>query len=341
MRSTLGLITLWALMYLSATLMVKCSLLTTPGQSIAWIVGEVFGAAPKHILTLILVIFLNALLAAYLEGGTSILQSYFQSDNPTLLKLLFLIVLGIPAVVGTHWIDHHNRLMFGIMMILFLIMISFLAPHVTLQNLTSYNIAQPSIWAVVLPVFFTSFGFHASIPSLIQYCGKDERQLKFVMFWGSLIPCVLYFIWLLSTQGVLPMEGAFSFATLKDGDIGGFANLLGQVTYSPSIYILSTLFAFLAIATSFLGVSVGLFDLIHERVNLPRIGVSLLTFAPAFLWSLFSQEGFVTILKYAAIFLSLLAVIAPTLVLIKMKQGNWMLNFMMLVFGALIIILGF
>jgi len=339
--SSLGLFTLWLLMYLSATSMVKCSLLTSPGQSIAWIVGEVFGDFPKHILTFVLIIFLNALLAAYFEGGSSILQSYFPDVNPVVLKTGFLLAFGFPAVIGTYWIDHNNRLLFGIMMILFFIMISFLVPHVSLQNLATYNISQPSIWAIVLPVFFTSFGFHASIPSLIQYCGKDETQLKFVMFWGSLIPCVLYFIWLLVTQGVLPIEGALSFSTLNTGDIGGFSNLLGQVTSSPSIHIFSTLFAFLAIATSFLGVSVGLFDLIDERVNLSRVPVSILTFAPSFLWSLFSQYGFVEILKYAAIFLSLLAVVSPAMVLFKMKQGNQILNVLMILFGIIIMILGY
>lgn len=338
--SVLGLFALWVLMYMSATLMVKCSLETSPGQSIAWIVGEVFGPLSKHALTFVLIIFLNALLAAYLEGGTSILQSYFQDVNPIFLKLLFLIVLGLPAIIGTHWIDQHNRLLFGVMLILFIVMIGFLMPHVSLQNLLPYNISQPATWAVVLPVFFTSFGFHASIPSLIQYCGNDEDQLRFVMFWGSLIPCILYLIWLMVTQGVLPMEGALSFASLNEGDIGGLANLLGRVTSSPSIHIFSTLFAFLAIATSFLGVSVGLFDLIDERLSLPRFGIGILTFAPSLIWSLISQDGFVAILKYAAIFLSLLAVVAPAFVLMKMKQGKLGLNLVMLLFGILIIILG-
>lgn len=338
--SIIALIFLWAVMYKSATLMVKCSLLTSPGQSIAWIAGEVFGKWPMYLLSFLLILFLNALLAAYIDGGISILSAQFENADKMLLSIIFLGIFAIPLIQGTHWIDRNNRFIFVIMVMLLLLVIALLSPYIRLENLKDGHIFNQATWNFVLPVFFTSFGFHASIPSLIQYCGNDEKELNSIMFWGSLIPCLLYILWLLATKGVLPLNGDLSFASVHNGDLGGFLNLLSQITDSSFITILSNVFAFLAIATSFLGVSIGLFDLIKEHVKLPRLFIAMLTLAPAFLWSQIFQEGFMIFLKYAAVLLSIIAVIVPVLVLIKLKKGNMRLNYAMLLFGLLIIILG-
>ena len=338
--SVSALIFLWAVMYKSATLMVKCSLLTSPGQSIAWIAGEVFGTWPMYLLSFLLILFLSALLAAYIDGGTSILSAQFENTDKTLLKFVFLGVFAIPLVRGTHWVDRNNRFMFAIMVMLLLLVIVLLSPYIQLENLAGGHIFNQAAWSFVLPVFFTSFGFHASIPSLIQYCGNNEKELNSIMFWGSFIPCLLYILWLLVTEGVLPLNGHLSFSSTQNGDLGGFLNLLTQITRNSFINIFSKIFAFLAIATSFLGVSIGLFDLINERLKLPRLFIVILTLGPAFLWSQIFQEGLIIFLKYAAVLLSIIAVIVPVLVLLKLRRGNIALNYGMLLFGLIIIILG-
>ncbi|MEB3702521.1 Tyrosine-specific transport protein [Candidatus Bealeia paramacronuclearis] len=338
--SIFALFLLWGLMYTSALMMVKCSLKTSPGQSIAWIAGDIFGAPYKHLLTGILILFLNALLAAYMEGGSSLLAIQLPHVSQDFLRIGFLAVFGLPLVLGTHWLDRKNRILFMGMMIIFAIMVWLLIPNVSLSHLDIKPAQTFSTWSLVLPVFFTSFGFHASIPSLIHYCGNDESKLKSIMLWGSLLPCVIYFLWLLVTEGVLPLSGPQSFSSLPNEDVGIFMAFLGGITKSPMIALLSSLFAFLAIATSFLGVGMGLFDLILERLPLPRLIVAVLTFSPAYFIGALFPEGFIEILKYAAIFLSILAVITPALILLKLKEGSPLLSFGMLIFGLIIIVLG-
>lgn len=339
--SICALVFLWAIMYKSATLMVKCSLLTAPGQSIAWIAGDVFGKKLHYVLSFLLMLFLTALLAAYIDGGTSILYAQFVNTDKLFLKCLLLAGFILPLVLGTHWVDRKNRFMLILMVILLLSVVFSLFPYITLENLMEGDVFNKGTWSFVLPVFFTSFGFHASIPSLIQYCGREEKELNSIMFWGSFLPCLLYILWLLVAEGVLPLQGAFSFASIPQGDLGGFLHLLTEITHSPFIGIFSRIFAFLAIATSFLGVSIGLFDLIKEHIRLPRFIIALFTVAPAFLWGQLYQEGFVIFLKYAAVLLSIIAVIMPVLILLKLKKGNPFLNYGMLLFGMLIIVLGF
>ena len=53
------------------------------------------------------------------------------------------------------------------------------------------------------PIFFTSYGFHGSIPSLVKYMEGDVRGLRIAIVAGSAITLVGYILWQLSTHGVL------------------------------------------------------------------------------------------------------------------------------------------
>lgn len=43
-----------------------------------------------------------------------------------------------------------------------------------------------------IPVIFTSFGFHGSVPSIVSYMNGDIRKLRRVFMIGSAIPLIAY-----------------------------------------------------------------------------------------------------------------------------------------------------
>lgn len=51
-----------------------------------------------------------------------------------------------------------------------------------------------------LPVIFTSFGFHGSIPSIVKYLGKDTKVLRKVMLVGSSLPLIVYILWQIASK---------------------------------------------------------------------------------------------------------------------------------------------
>jgi tyrosine-specific transport protein len=87
------------------------------------------------------------------------------------------------------------------------------------------------------------------------------------------------------------------------------------------------LFADLALATSFLGVALGLFDYLadlFQRRNTAagRLQTGAITFLPPLAFALFYPRGFVMALGYAGVALSVLALLLPSLLAWKSRQQH-------------------
>ena len=112
-------------------------------------------------------------------------------------------------------------------------------------------------------------------------------------------------------------------------------------------------FAYMAIATSFLGVTLGLFDYIADLFKfddsvLGRTKTTLVTFLPPLLLSLQFPYGFVIAIGYAGLAATIWAAIVPALLAKASRQkfpnatykvygGNFMIGFVIL-FGVLNIV---
>ncbi len=72
--------------------------------------------------------------------------------------------------------------------------LTLLTPHVSSINLVEMPMER-GLLVAALPVIFTSFGFHGSIPSIVRYVGIDLPSLRKVMIVGSTLPLALYIFW--------------------------------------------------------------------------------------------------------------------------------------------------
>ena len=87
------------------------------------------------------------------------------------------------------------------------------------------------------------------------------------------------------------------------------------------------LFADLALATSFLGVALGLFDYLADLFQRQdsaagRIQSGLINFLPPLAFALFYPRGFVMALGYAGVALAVLALMLPSLLVMKSRQQH-------------------
>ena len=87
------------------------------------------------------------------------------------------------------------------------------------------------------------------------------------------------------------------------------------------------LFAALALATSFLGVALGLFDFLADFFKLPstvlgRLHTGMITFVPPLLFALFYPKGFIFALGFAAIALSILSLLLPALLVRQTRKQH-------------------
>ncbi|MCX7338438.1 MAG: hypothetical protein NTX76_04065 [Alphaproteobacteria bacterium] len=330
-KSILLLFAMWAFMCLTALITLEANLHFKQGFSIAGLAEKTLGSGGRWVASFSIILLSSALLAAYITGGTGLIQSSLdhllgKTISFSILACLYTACFGFFVNACTKAVDYVNRILFTIKMIIFVIIIVSLAPHVRLENLQTPDHSW-SYLSLAVPVFFTSFGFHGSIPSIINYVGPHPRQLRWMMIIGSFFPFAIYFLWQLAALGTLHPTTTGALAATQD--LPSFINSLTVATGSVGLGLLINGFAFLAIATSFLGVSMGLFDFIAEQFkwsNHPgeRLQTSVLTFGPPLFFALFYPNGFLMALGYAAIALSILAVLLPVAVAWKIRQetGN-------------------
>ena len=177
-------------------------------QGSAHLLHNIFGQAGRIISTAVLIVFLYALIAAYVSGGGSLLMDLLPAigDKDTMNKiavLVFTIFFGSFIVIGTHSVDKVNRVLFFVMIATF-----YLSTRINAnQNIKFDNLmAMPIDNALIIsasPVFFTAFGFHGSIPSLNKYLDGNVKALRIAILVGSGITLFAYFLWQLSTHGLL------------------------------------------------------------------------------------------------------------------------------------------
>ncbi len=177
-----------------------------------------------------------------------------------------------------------------------------------------------------IPVIFTSFGFHGSVPSIVSYMDGNVRKLRWVFITGSAIPLVAYIFWQVATLGSIDST-TFMGLLANHAGLNGLLQALREMVASPHVELAVHLFADLALATSFLGVALGLFDYLadlFQRSNTVggRLQTGAITFLPPLAFALFYPRGFVMALGYAGVALAVLALIIPSLLTWQSRKHN-------------------
>ncbi|MGL6171569.1 MAG: aromatic amino acid transport family protein [Vibrio sp.] len=315
---------LWMLMAFTALLMVEIHQYAEQDATLHTLAKQILGDKGKWVATFAMLFLFYSLCAAYIAGGgAQFTQRIAHFSGMTVASssgtLLFTILVALVVTIGTSTVDRVNRVLFAGKMIAMIAVLFFLAPNVSHTYLLSMPIEQGLIVAAI-PVIFTSFGFHGSIPAIVNYLDGDTPALRKAILLGSAIPLVIYIFWQIVTLGVV------SQSTLLDNM--GLTALIGVLATTVNQSHLGNLigvFADLALLTSFLGVSLGLFEFLGDslrskqgKINRPL--TSIITFLPPLVFALFYPQGFIMALGYAAIALAILAIFLPLAMVIKVRQ---------------------
>lgn len=325
------LLALWLLLTYSALLFVEVYQTSACDAGIGTLAAQYFGKPGRIVATTVLLVFLYALLAAYITGGGSIMVAFardlWQLElSPELAVLLFTFVFGMPVVLGTRMVDGVNRLLFVAMVTGLVAVLMTLVPKVSMDNLMAMPIDKALIISAS-PVFFTAFGFHGSIPSLNRYLWGNVKAMRVSIVAGTALTLFGYVLWQLSTHGVLS-QGVFMQVLTEDPTLNGLVEACRRVTGSEAIAMLVQVFSALALVTSFLGVALGLLecieDLLRHSVGMQagRALLGLLTFVPPILFALFYPDGFILALGYAGQMFAFYAVVLPVGLVWRARQQH-------------------
>ena len=321
------LLGLWALLTFSALLFVELYQTAESDAGIGTLAEQYFGKAGRIIATAVLIIFLYALIAAYISGGGSLLKDLLpESFGDKVSILLFTVIFGSFIVIGTHSVDKINRVLFFAMLAAFAVVLSLMLPEIKFDNLMATPIDNALIISAS-PVFFTAFGFHGSIPSLNKYLGGNVKALRISILVGSAITLCAYILWQMSTHGLLT-QNEFLQILKEDATLNGLVKATLAITGSNMIAGAVKLFSTLALVTSFLGVGLGLLECIEDllkrsfNISAGRISLGLMTFIPPLVFALFYPEGFILALGYAGQMFAFYAVVLPVSLIWKARHTH-------------------
>ena len=325
------LILLWILLTYSALLFVEVYQTAEYDAGIGTLAAQYFGRPGRIVATSVLMIFLYALLSAYVTGGGAILASTLPDFAAPDLKmkgsiLAFTILFGVFVAIGTSFVDALNRFLFIAMIAALFIVLGLMIPEIKIDNLMAMPIDK-ALLISASPVFFTAFGFHGSIPCLNKYLEGDVKALRFSIIVGSAITLVGYILWQFSTHGVLS-QTRFLEILNQDPTLNGLIEAVRVITGSTIIAAIVKIFSALALITSFLGVALGLLECIDDllkrafNISANRLSLGFLTFLPPLLFAFFYPEGFILALGYAGQMFAFYAVVLPAALVWKARHQH-------------------
>jgi tyrosine-specific transport protein len=330
------LILIWALMTYTGLLVLEVNTSQSENMDNFSSMAQTTAGPIAKILSWICVIcLLYSLTWAYISGGASILNPAIKyllnslhlkplpaSFNTMIGASIFTLLLGITLWHSTAAVDAINRSFISLKMVFLIICMALLLP--TVHNTYLSNVPQSMSTHHILssiklaPIFLASFGYHTVIPSLSMYHNKNHKMLKKAIIIGTSVPLILYLLWLICTLGIVPLTGKLSFAGLahSSNSVGDFTRTLIKISNNSWVSFSIIAFTNIALVTSFLGVTLGLFDFIASVFKIPntksgRLLTTCITLSPPLILFTLAPNGFLTALKIAALFVILLEIILP------------------------------
>ncbi|KDB46671.1 aromatic amino acid transporter [Glaesserella parasuis] len=324
------LVALWLLLCFSALLFVEVYQTVDSDAGLGTLAEKYYGTFGRVVSTTVLIVFLYAILSAYVSGGSSLLAAFLPTiiDAETTTRIsgvIFTLVFGVFIILGTTSVDAVNRLLFTTKILAFILVLFLLLPNVSIDNLMAMPIDN-ALLISASPIFFTAFGFHGSIPSLNKYLEGNVKALRISIVVGTSIPLVAYILWQLATHGVLT-QTEFLQILEKDPTLNGLAEAARQITGSSIIGAMVRIFSALALITSFLGVALGLFEALEDllkrvNINAGRVSLGALTFIPPMSFAFFYPQGFIAALGYAGQMFAFYAIVLPIAMVWKLRRQN-------------------
>jgi len=230
--------------------------------------------------------FYGSLLVYIIVGGDFlhlVFSSFTNIDVPVIVFNLIFFIIGAGAVyLGLRTISGLDLFM-GI----FLILIVFLFLYLGFNQININNLKTVDWHNIFIPygVILYALAGIAAIPEIKDFFSGESRKFyKKAIIWGTLIPGILYFIFMVTVIGLTGINTSLDAVT-------GLIDLLGK-----KVIFMGALFGFLATISSFfiLGLSLKETFLYDFKIN-KNLSWFMACFVPLILFG-FGVYNFVTII---------------------------------------------
>lgn len=317
------LIYTWFCMLISGLMILEATMNYPAGASFHTVVKDLLGKGWNTLNGLSITFVLYILTYAYISAGGSIIAHTLEGvfgANQTLSGLVFAIIVAFIVWLSTRAVDRLSTILIGGMVITFVLSVGDMFTHVqpaVLFNQGDSDANYLPYALAALPYLLTSFGYHGNVPGLVKYYQKDSGAVVRSLVYGTLLALAIYILWQYVIQGNIARD-AFKQVIAEGGNIGSLLKQMGNVSSSHAVGQLLNAFSYMALASSFLGVSLGLFDFLADFFKFKdnqvgRTKSALVTFVPPTVAALLFPNGFLYAIGFAGLAATIWAVIVPAM----------------------------
>ena len=283
-----------------------------PGKITAWI--------------LYLFLFYSLNIAYIVESGKTVVELSNGLISDWMGPIVFLIVFAPCILISTALSGRINLFLMAGLIVSYMGFVALGIGYINPELLTSANWMQAP---KALPIAFTSFAYQGIIPTLASYLQYDVKKGRKAILIGSFIPLIAYIIWQTLIMGIVPIDGAFGLKEALHNDLNAIQAMKSFI-HHPHTYAIGQSFAFFALITSFLGVTLGLRDFLADGLKIKqtlygKLCLMFLIFIPPLVVAMIYPHIFLTMLDYAGgIGCALLLGLLP---IIMVWRGRYYLHF--------------
>jgi tryptophan-specific transport protein len=322
--SIILLVYTWFCMFISGLMVLEANVNYPTGTGFHTMVTDLLGKFWNSLNSVSITFVLYILTYAYISGGSSIIANSFSQYSvisQPIAGLIFAVIVAFIVWISTRAVDRANTILIGGMVISFILSIANMFTHVNADILfdsQNQSVQYYPYALAALPYLLASFGYHGNVPGLVKYYNKDVKAVFRSLLYGTLFALVIYLLWQFVIQGNIDRH-SFKIIIAKGGNAGDlFAQLDQNNLISQLALHLLTAFGYMALASSFLGVSLGLFDYMADFFKFKdnksgRLKTALITFLPPTAAALFFPDGFIYAIGYAGLAATVWAVIIPAM----------------------------
>jgi len=360
------LIIAWFSMLHSGLLLLEANLNYPVGSSFNTVTKDLIGNKWNIVSGLTVAFVLYILTYAYISANGAIISETIAMNQGTHVNPRIVGVSTALFVAAVLWFSslaasRITSLFLGIKIIAFIVVFGSFFFQVDYSILRDINVTSASDSSyfpyifMALPVCLASFGFHGNIPSLIICYGKRKDKLIKSLVFGSLLALFIYLFWLYCTMGNITRD-SFNEIISSGGNVDSLVKSFLGTRQHGVIEFCLLVFSNLAVASSFFGVTLGLFDYLADLFKLDnspsgRLKTIMLTFLPPTILYLIFPNGFIYGIGGAGLCATIWAVIIPAVLALKARKkfpnkmftvwGGMMIPSLVILFGVAVIVCWF
>ncbi len=257
-----------------------------PGKIAAWI--------------LYLFLFYSLNVAYVVESGKTVVEFANGQMADWMGPIVFLILFAPCILISTALAGRINLILMAGLILSYVCFVILGIRFINPQLLVSANWLQAP---KALPIAFTAFAYQGIIPTLASYLQYDPQKGRKAILIGSFIPLIAYIIWQTLIMGIVPIEGTNGLEEALKNDLNAI-HAMKHFLNNEYVYAIGQSFAFFALVTSFLGVTLGLRDFLADGLNVKqtvygKMYLAILIFIPPLAIAILYPHIFLTMLEYA------------------------------------------